>query len=195
MSKVSNKKAALSHAIAYTIEAYEDTGRDFDEIESDIDKITNIKDLVAYAQSKQLFRFDEVNPIKGFYDAMLKVVPHLEYPEHGGTECRGWYRVWADINNVKSYYCKFDMGRDNAMAYGFLTHGAITQEQYNTYKTKTTLRLALNAVDANGNIDIDKITEYYAKEWISRVFNLGLLYSLEQAQDGHNATMGNLKYA
>lgn len=53
--------------------------------------------------------------LREFYEAMLKVVPHIAYPMHCGTECRGWYRVWGTIKYNTRYFAEFDMVRDNKM--------------------------------------------------------------------------------
>lgn len=104
--------------------------------------------------------------IEKFYNAMKKVVPNLEYKSHGGTECRGWWRVFGEISGHDSYYCSYDLGRDIGMAIDFRNAGAITQQQYNNHVTKRTLNmLGSNRFQTNGQPDANLVLGYLKPEY------------------------------
>ncbi len=104
--------------------------------------------------------------IEAFYKAMKKVVPNLEYKEHGGTECRGWWRVFGEIMNYNPYFCSFDLGRDMMMAIDFRNAGAITQQQYNNHVTKRTLKmLGSGRFQTNGQPDANLVLGYVKDEY------------------------------
>ena len=84
--------------------------------------------------------------VRSFYEAMLKVCPHIEQEwkedsYHAGTDDRNWYRVWWEITGYdngehKGYFCPYDTARDQQYAKTFLDTGACTQKQYNRYQRR-----------------------------------------------------------
>lgn len=179
---MSNQKAALSHAHAYVYEELERYGYDYDGADGLIKsalKTKNIRELVAVL-NKNPAKFPALKA-KEFYQAMLKVVPHLKhFKEHGGTECRGWYRVWAAITQESGYFCSFDLGRDAGMAIDFVTHGAITAEQYQAHVTKRTLKM-MAATMTEGRVDTAKILDYFAEEYRDQCLDMTLVRAVEAA--------------
>lgn len=104
--------------------------------------------------------------IEKFYNAMKKVVPNLKYKDHGGTECRGWWRVFGEIIGYAPYFCSYDLGRDMRMAIDFRNAGAITQQQYNNHVTKRTLKmLGSDRFQTNGQPDANLVLGYLKPEY------------------------------
>ncbi len=89
--------------------------------------IQNIELLLGYAGKANSYK------VREFYEAMLKVVPHIKYPEYNDSEDRGWFRVWGAIKYNTGYFERFDMHRDNGMALDYKTHGAISDDEYFAY--------------------------------------------------------------
>jgi hypothetical protein len=178
---MTNQKAALSHAHAYVYEALEDYGYDYagaDGLIKRTQQTKNIRELVAVLD-KTKFPFLKA---KEFYQAMLKVVPHLKhFKEHGGTECRGWYRVWAAITQESGYFCSFDLGRDAGMAIDFVTHGAVTAKQYQAHVTKRTLKM-MAATMTDGRVDTAKILDYFSAEYRDQCLDMSLVRAVEAAE-------------
>lgn len=109
--------------------------------------------------------------IEGFFKAMKAVVPHLEYKDHGGTEDRGWWRVYGEIIGFDPYFCSFDLGRDMMMAKKFYDSGAITQEQYNNHVTKRTLAMMRSVYfQTDGQPDAEKVLNYVKDEYRTSEF-------------------------
>lgn len=109
--------------------------------------------------------------IEGFYNAMKKVVPNLQYKEHGGTECRGWWRVFGEIKNYAPYFCSFDLGRDMMMARDFRDAGAITSKLYQDHVTKRTLAMMRSSrFQTDGQPDADLILNYVKDEYQTSEF-------------------------
>ena len=182
---MSNQKAALSHAHAYVYEELERCGYDYagaDGLIKRTQQTKNIRELVAVlGQNKDNTKFPFLKA-KEFYQAMLKVVPHLKhFKEHGGTECRGWYRVWAAITQESGYFCSFDLGRDAGMAIDFVTHGAVTPKQYQAHVTKRTLKMMANTM-RDGRVDTAKILDYFAVEYRDQCLDMALVRAVEAAE-------------
>lgn len=120
--------------------------------------------------------------IEKFYNAMKKVVPNLEYKEHSGTECRGWWRVFGEISGSAPYFCSFDLGRDIGMAIDFRNAGAITQQQYNNHVTKRTLQmLGSKRFQTNGQPDANLVLGYLKPEYqTNEYFDMRFINCLEE---------------
>lgn len=192
--KLSKQQAALSHARAYIFEQCQDVGLDpnsheLADIARDLDKLKTIKSVVQYLNTLP-FNIECVP----FYQAMLKVVPHIAYPEHSGTECRGWYRVWGSMVNETDYWSRFDMYRDIEMARDFYTHGAVTKAQWNRWMTRHTLKLAAHMVDDTGVVNVAMIKKAFKPDWLARCVDVRVLAALELAGEGSMATFSSLKY-
>ncbi len=119
--------------------------------------------------------------IEKFYNAMKKVVPNLEYKDHGGTECRGWWRVFGEISGSAPYFCSYDLGRDIGMAIDFRNAGAITQQQYNNHVTKRTLKmLGSKRFQTNGQPDANLVLGYLKPEYqTNEYFDMRFINCLE----------------
>ena len=168
---MTKQAAALSHAQAYL----QEIGPTYNTnaITADIYSATTIRQLVAVVKKYNIRapHYDKrttADRITTFYRAMMKVVPHLDYPEHGGTECRGWYRVHeAIVNPENRYYSSGDCGRDTSMAYDLVIHGAVTKPDYNRWLVKQTLYQLMDSCNANpdGLPNITAIKNRWNKEW------------------------------
>ena len=109
--------------------------------------------------------------IEAFYNAMKKVVPIIKYKDHGGTEDRGWWRVFGEITGIDPYFCSYDLGRDMMMAKQFRDAGAITAEQYQNHVTKRTLAMMRSGLfQTDGQPDADKIINYVKEEYRTSEF-------------------------
>jgi hypothetical protein len=197
MAKYSRSKAALSHAIAYAYEEMEDfyntTGKENNY--DDFNDVTSLKELIRAIDAADFEgRKGQHENIEAFYKAMFKVVPHIDYPEHSGTECRGWYRVWAAATGLTGYFCEFDFGRDVSMLYDLFEHGAITEAQYVKQRAKNTLSFAKSIVDDNGSIDTTKMKDYFLEDWVKKCLDVRLLYAFSLAADEKTATFAHLIY-
>ena len=209
MKKMSIAYQALTHARAYAYEHAKDTGYITDDYDFDdnnkfvrtrtaepifdiIDHCKTIKELNHLLKTyvgirikrTDVFTASSGADVNGFYQAMKKTIPLLlneknKTWEHSGTECRGWYRVWGSIKRYKSYFCSFDVGRDQWMAESFYKAGAITEFEYNRYKTNMTLRLMINNVDENGYPDVKEIRNLWKKECQEEVLDMRLIRMLE----------------
>jgi hypothetical protein len=180
MAKISISKAALSHAKAYARELIRNIGYDSSEqreFEKKINDIKTIKELVSLH-----FSFRDYHKVDEFYKAMIKVCKHLRTKddnyEHGGTECRGWYRVWGGEKCNTGYFCRFDLGRDQYMAQTFNDVGAFSDSEMRVYKTKMTLNQALSCVGPNGIINVDDMMKYWKPECQEQVFDIPLLNAM-----------------
>ena len=156
--------------------------------------IVELNRLLATYVGEKIKRTDMFSPnyhagadIKGFYNAMKKTIPTLideDNPtyEHGGTECRGWYRVYGAIKKHTSYFCAMDMGRDQWMAESFFKAGVITTEEYAAYRTSMTLRMMReDRFQTNNFPDPVKIRAYWKEDAHERVLDMRLIRMLEAA--------------
>jgi hypothetical protein len=156
--------------------------------------ITELNRLLATYVGEKIKRTDIFSPsrhnrcdVKGFYNAMKKTIPTLITKEntsweHGGTECRGWYRVYGAIKKHTSYFCTMDMGRDQWMAESFYKAGVITTEEYAAYRTSMTLRMMRDERFQTNNFpDPAKIREYWRADAHERVLDMRLVRMLENA--------------
>ena len=121
--------------------------------------------------------------IKDFYKAMVKVVPVLEYKDHSGTECRGWWRVFEAINGTSKYFCSFDLGRDAYMAQQFYEQGAITQQQYKNHITNRTFSILSSNRFQNeaGQPDYNKIVDYWKEDYVEKELDMRFVNVLKEA--------------
>jgi hypothetical protein len=127
--------------------------------------ISQVKSLLAGA-FKEHYANRIVPRVDAFYKAMLKTVPSLEYKDHGGTECRGWWRVFDEITGTENYFCSFDLGRDMMMAIKLRDAGAITKQQYLNHITKRTLAMFRSEMfQTDGQPDAVKVLEYVKPEY------------------------------
>jgi hypothetical protein len=198
------KLDALSHAIAYTIEEMQNRGIGDDDIfeEKGITHPTTIKALLAavsaFIKRKTDYtpRKEELTRINDFYKAMLKVVPTLDVNirDHGGTEDRGWYRVWAATVHDTGYDFVGDFGRDTAMFQTFYDVGAITEEQYLYQRTKNTLDFCKFKQKADGTIDVAAVIKAIKPEWLTRVFDVRIIYGLQIATQTETECLAMLKF-
>jgi hypothetical protein len=201
--KMSIAQQAFTHAIAYAWEHASDrkfnTGDlvkkpeggykmiNIDPIFGLIDNAQNIQDLtrvLSNPEYKKMLNFGDFD-LKGFYEAMKKTIPILlddQNPtwEHSGTECRGWYRVYGEIKNIKGYFSSFDLGRDQWMAESFYKAGAITKLEWANYLTNVTLNMSSSPrFMTEGRYDTKKMREYWRPESIDRCMDVRLLEALE----------------
>ena len=173
MAKISNSKAALSHAIAYLVEKQVDNGTSTtSQFVINLAKSTSIKELMSYAKEVHAG-----NDIEEFYSVMKKVVSQLKNPEHTDSECRGWYRVWESIAHNSNYFSVYDLGRDASMACTLLECGVITQQQFNQHKIKLTLNMAAASSYfwENGRPSAAKMVSYWAPGYAEKMMDAAIL--------------------
>jgi len=188
MAKISNTQAAFSHAQAY---AHEELFKHFKGDRSVLDGVRGcktIKELLSLVvgEHKDISECLQDCGLKEFYKAMRKVCKVLEkeggYTEYGGTEDRGWFRVWGSIVLNSGYFCIWDLGRDVSMANTLYESGAISEDQIKTYRVKVTLKMAGNdQFMTNGRPDTTKIEAHWKPEWINKAIDLPLLCALRMA--------------
>ena len=192
-------KVALSHANAYLYdELWNNDDRlksSFEHWEKAIAKAKSIKELVALEKSLHDVLWQNHTPtVYDFYQAMLKVTPFriaedkkqgevndISWYEHSGTECRGWFRVWASIKRKSGYFCRWDLGRDQWMAEAFWRSGCWTDKEWADYKTYITMKQYIHE-----DFDIDKVKAYWKPECISKVLDMRLVDVLSSGI-GHNS--------
>ena len=121
--------------------------------------------------------------ITDFYKAMKKVVPVIDYKEHSGTECRGWWRVLEAINGTSKYFCSGDLGRDAYMAQEFYEQGAITQQQYKNHITKRTFDILSSDRFQNeaGQPDYNKIVNFWKEDYVEQELDMRFVNVLKEA--------------
>lgn len=132
--------------------------------------------------------------LQNFYDAMVLVIDHSHkdtskheedgyqgVTEHGGTECRGWWRVFESING-EPYFSAFDLGRDIGMAEEFYEAGAITEAQYSAHITRRTLKMMSNSRFCNdrGLPCYNALTGFIKPEYHDVYLNMNLVNSVKE---------------
>jgi len=150
-----------------------------DTIDDIIRNTNNFSEIKSfYKESFKQHYLDFIIPrIEGFYKAMVKTVSGLDYPEHSGTECRGWWRVFDEIKQTQGYFCDSDWGRDSYMAREFFKTKAITEQEYNRYVTRFTMNMIKSyAIDSDGVIDINKLPK--VREGYEFVYNSDIVQKL-----------------
>ena len=132
--------------------------------------ISQVKSLLS-GLFKEHYANRIVPRVDAFYKAMLKTVVLLEYKDHSGTECRGWWRVFDEITGKENYFCSFDLGRDMMMAIKLRDAGAITKQQYLNHITKRTLAMFRSGIfQTDGQPDTVKVLEYVKPEYRTSEF-------------------------
>jgi hypothetical protein len=131
--------------------------------------------------------------LQNFYDAMVKVIEHSHkdtskheeggyqgVTEHGGTECRGWWRVFDAIKG-DNYFSAFDLGRDMGMAEEFYDAGAITEAQYRAHIVRRTLKMMANKrfVNEKGLPDYEALTTYLKPEYNDVYLDMNLVNAVK----------------
>jgi hypothetical protein len=165
-------------AVAYFVTNIVDDAKTFAEVKKILtDMFSKGPNSPERCYTKRIFPL-----IEEFYKAMKKVVPVLEYKAHSGTECRGWWRVFAGITGTSRYFCSFDLGRDAYMALTFYEQGAITQKQYNNHITNRTLSMLKSDrfQNENGQPDYNKITEYFYPEYREKELDMRFVNVLKE---------------
>jgi hypothetical protein len=132
--------------------------------------------------------------LQNFYDAMVKVIEHSHkdtskheeggyqgVTEHGGTECRGWWRVFESIHGLP-YFSAFDLGRDMGMAEEFYDAGAITEAQYRAHVTRRTLKMMSSREFCNeqGLPCYKTLTSYLKSEYIDLYIDMNLVNAVKE---------------
>jgi len=195
---MSKSAAAFTHVQAYVYEGLENQYHDQSEFDDELYRVvhncTNIKQLLNlshpfYRLMNEIIKFDL--KVNDFYKAMLKVIPHLRQADkeagedyrdhdHGGTECRGWYRVWGAMTQDSGYFCNGDFGRDVDMGMTFLEAGAVTQEQYNKWRVLNTLKAASTEhFMTDGFPDVKKMENYWKPEFVEYAYDCRLLFAMK----------------
>jgi hypothetical protein len=180
MAKITASAAAVSHAIAYYDEMMSNAGLDNSEHRDVVRSIHTLRDLRKHMATN---RYGD--RVMEFYAAMVKVCAMrlargAEFVDHSGTECRGWYRVWGAIKQHTNYFCQYDLGRDQGMATAFYEAGAISDEEFNAYRTQMTVHMmGAKRFQTNGFPDPAKIRGYWREEYQEQVLDQRLIKMLE----------------
>ena len=165
---MSTRKYAASHAAAHAFELVEISGFGWDKLNdlSNASSITRINlELEKIFGKKHRFRAR----VTAFFNAMLKIVDQLHYPIYSGTECRGWYRVFESITGEREYFSEFDWARDVWMAETFVKAKVVTEEQFNSWRTRLTLQMiAARCVTPEG-VDIEKLPAVNEDCWDQKI--------------------------
>ena len=165
------------------------------------DTATNISELThAFAcgcnkEDNWQLRIQEfTDRLQNFYNAMVLVIDHSHkdtskheeggyqgVTDHGGTECRGWWRVFESING-ESYFSAFDLGRDMGMAEEFYDAGAITEAQYRAHVTRRTLKMMASRSFCNeqGLPCYKSLTSYLKSEYIELYLDMNLVNAVKE---------------
>ena len=143
------------------------------------------------------------NLLQTFLDDMTKVTEVRQgrgdqFLEHGGTECRGWFRVWQTFGLQydmtmpdhkllnPGYYSSFDLGRDADMLSTFRDAGVIQQHQYQRLVTLRTMKHLIH-----NDMDATKTAQYWNPQYINDTADLALLAAVHQST--HHSTRDKME--
>jgi len=211
MNKATKKMiedAALTHAESYAWEYIDEQVHSHyvTDGERQLDCHNNIESLCKNIQQLYNKRDQELGgnthwpkggqelsqAVRSFYDAMLKVCPTymahkfgIDDMGHGGTEDRGWYRVWSDLSGYRNYFCQGDSGRDAVMASIFYQQGCVSKNQYQKYRAKLTLKMLADSwnygvMREDGSLDIPRLTKNIDDEWKDTLYDNKILNALKE---------------
>lgn len=180
---MSIRSDALSHVKSYMYEyLYYTLNRSIDEAVEIAYSCKTLKDFENLKKSNT--RYNRCDPV-AFYRAMVVTIKYAwpygdDFKEHSGTECRGWHRVWSYLNDGDMYFSDMDLGRDVAMAESFHKAGAITDEQFEAYKTFITLSMARTKrfQKENGQPDPNLILAYWVPEYVDVIMDMRIIDAL-----------------